>query len=163
AFALVGLGRPDAADLGRGLAQHLAVDPAEDDQVLVDLRRDALGQLEHHRVREPERHVQLLPGDVGAIADAVDLQTPLETFRDALDHVGDQRAQHAVLGAVLTRIVGALHVHHRALDLHRDAGRHRALELALGSLDLDVDARDGDVDALRDRNDFATYAAHGYQ
>src|SRR6185503_8560652 len=45
ALALVGLGRADVADLRRGLAELLAIDPAQDHHVLVHLGRDALGQL----------------------------------------------------------------------------------------------------------------------
>src|SRR5262249_20565023 len=40
ALALVRLGRPERADLRRRLAEELAVDPEEREEVLLDLRRD---------------------------------------------------------------------------------------------------------------------------
>src|SRR5262245_61205824 len=42
ALPLVRLGGTDRANLGRGLAEELAIDSAQDHQVLVDLRRHAL-------------------------------------------------------------------------------------------------------------------------
>ena len=62
------------ANLGGGLTEELAVDAGQDDDVLVDLGRDALRQVEDDRMREAERHVELLAGDLGAITDAVDLE-----------------------------------------------------------------------------------------
>src|SRR5262249_31201298 len=132
------------------------------DEVLVDLGRDALGQLEHHRVREAERHVQLLPGDFRAVTDAVDLELALEPVGDALDHVGDHGAHHAVLRAVLAAVVSALDVDLRAAVLDGTAARDVALELALRPLDRHVAVLDGDGDALRDGDRLSSYAGHGY-
>ena len=60
-----------------------------------------------------------LPGDLGAVTDAVDLELALAALGHALDHVGEERAHEAVLGAVLARVVGALDVQLVAVDLDR--------------------------------------------
>src|SRR6185295_8872225 len=56
ALALVRLGGAQLAHLRRRLADQIAVRAAQRDAVLVHLGADALGQLEHHRVRIAERH-----------------------------------------------------------------------------------------------------------
>src|SRR5262245_50190113 len=67
AFALVGLGRPKAADLRRRRAERLAIDPREDQEVLVHLGRDPLGQLVLDRVRIAERQDDLGALDLGLV------------------------------------------------------------------------------------------------
>src|SRR6476659_1320112 len=71
ALALVRLGGAQLAHLGGRLAQQIAIGARERDAVLVDLAGDALGQLEHDRVRVAERHRQRVAGDLGAVTDAV--------------------------------------------------------------------------------------------
>src|SRR4051794_12028761 len=76
ALAFVRLRRTQAADLHRGRAQHLAVDAADGEVErrqrlfralhLRDFRGDAFGEVEHDRVAEPEREVDLLALHFGA-------------------------------------------------------------------------------------------------
>src|SRR5262249_7391891 len=120
ALALVGLGRAEAADFGSRLAQHFAVARHEDDEVLVDLRRDALGQLVRDGVRVAERERHLLAGDLGAVTDAVDLQLALEAAGHAGDHVLHQRAHEAVASALFALVAVARHLDLRSRELHFD-------------------------------------------
>ena len=72
---------------------------------LVDLGRDALGQVEDHRVREAEREVNLLALHLGAEADAADLERALEARGHALGHVGEDGAGQAVEARGPARVV----------------------------------------------------------
>src|SRR5919198_5650533 len=105
ALALVGLGRPRLADPGGRLADQLLVDAADDDlRRLWDLELDALRCLDRDRVRIAERHLQVLAPEVRAIADALNLEAPLEAVCDALDHVRDQAPSEPVQGTVVAAI-----------------------------------------------------------
>src|SRR5262249_211351 len=100
ALALPGLGRPEAADLGGPLADLLAVDAA--DHHLGRLRRrdrDAVRDRIDHVVAVAQRDLQVLALHGGAIADAGDLELPLEPLGDAGDEVRHQRARGAPHGA----------------------------------------------------------------
>src|SRR3954469_19756219 len=76
AFALVGLGLAELADVGSDLAHQLLVDAGDaEPRRPVDRGRDAVGRLEHDRVRVAELELQLrrAPGQ-HSVADAVDLE-----------------------------------------------------------------------------------------
>ena len=66
------------------------------------------GACDRDRVRVAERQLQGLALELGAVADALDLEAPLEAVGDALDHVRDQAAREAVQGAVLAAVGRAL-------------------------------------------------------
>ena len=105
ALALVGLRRAALADVRGDLADQLLVDPADDDLGrLRDLELDPLRRLDRDRMRVAERHLQVLALELGAVADALDLELLLEAVGDALDHVRDQAAGEPVQGAVLAAV-----------------------------------------------------------
>src|SRR5271155_4657721 len=92
ALAFVGLGRPDAANLGRGLTHALAVITLDQYLGLArGLDRDAVGNDIAHRMREAERKIQALAGHLRTKAHADQLELALIATRDALDHVGQMR------------------------------------------------------------------------
>src|SRR3984957_3136173 len=94
ALALVGLGRPDAANLGRGLTDALPVITLDQYLGLArGLDRDALGNGIAHRMRETQREIQALADHLRAKAHADQLELALIATRDALDHVGQMRAR----------------------------------------------------------------------
>ena len=81
---------------------------------------------EAHRMRVAELEDDFLPLDLGAVADADDVELALEAFGDAADVVRHQRAHQAVEGArVLLFIVRARELHDVVLDRHADAGDER--------------------------------------
>src|SRR3954449_6313830 len=108
ALALVGLRRPLLADVGGELAD-LLLGVALDDHArgLGHLELDALRRLDGHGVRVAELELEVLALQRGAVADTLDLERLREAGRDALDHVGDQRARQPVQGAVLAAVGGA--------------------------------------------------------
>src|SRR5688572_23447821 len=79
ALALVGLRRTETADLGSDFTDLLLVRAGHEDLGLGRSRDgDAVRGLEQHRVREPEREVQVLALHRGTIADADQLELALE-------------------------------------------------------------------------------------
>ena len=94
---------------------------------------------------------------LGAVADALDLEALLEAVGDALDHVGDERARQPVQRAVLAAVGRA---RDESVAARRPARRHRDVavdalgQLALGAVDghelgLDRDGHaGGDGDGL---------------
>src|SRR5690348_7164570 len=75
ALALIGLGRTKLADLRGGLAEHLPVGALQgDDRLLVDLRLHTLREVEHDRMRVPERELKDVALGFGTVPDAVDLE-----------------------------------------------------------------------------------------
>src|SRR5215813_1699170 len=100
ALALVGLGRPEVANLGRDLADPLLVDTGHHDLGRLRRRdRDAVRDRINDLVAVAERQLQVLALHGGAIADAGDFEPPLEALGHAGDHVGEQRPRHAPHGA----------------------------------------------------------------
>src|SRR5450432_64374 len=160
ALALVGLGRAQLADLGRRLPDQVAIGAGEHDAVFLDLGRDALGQLEHDRVRIAERHGHGVAGDLGAVTDAVDLELPGPAVRDAFDHVGEMRAHQTVLGPVLPRVVDAQHLDLVRFGLDRDARGDALGKLALRPLDADRAGLLRERHALRHGQYFSSDARH---
>src|SRR5712671_45115 len=138
ALALVRLGRPHLADLRGGEPHQVLVGALHRDPVGlgVVLGADAFGQREAHRVREADDELDLLALQLGLVADAGDVQRALESLRDPLDHVEDQRARQAVQLARAARVVGAVHLHLPVLDGHLHLAVELLRHLALGAFDL---------------------------
>ena len=79
--------------------------PAQDQvRLLVDLQIDAVRQQELDRVRIAEREGRDLALDVGAIADADNIQLARESGGDTLDGVRGQRARQPVQRRVLVAV-----------------------------------------------------------
>jgi len=93
ALALVGLDRPDLADVGRHLSHGLFVGALDNNELpLVALNRQhhARQRLKEYLVRVPHAQLQSLPVQVRPIAHALNLQPSGETLAHARDHVGHQ-------------------------------------------------------------------------
>src|SRR5262249_30666018 len=121
ALALVGLRRPERADLGRDLPDLLLVDSGHYD--LGRSRRrdcDALGDRIAHVVAEPERDLQVLALHGGTIADAADFEALLESLGHAGDQIVDERARQAPHGACTLGLGARLDHDAAALHLRRD-------------------------------------------
>src|SRR3954471_24382180 len=92
ALALVGLRRPLLADDGGDLADLLLAVALDDHaRRLGHLELDALRRLDRDRVRVAERQLEVAALELGAIADALDLQRLGEAAGNALDHVRHER------------------------------------------------------------------------
>jgi hypothetical protein len=160
ALTLVGLGRPDAADLSRRLPDALPVGALDHDLGLAwRLDADAFGYVEAHRVREAERQVQRLASHGGTESDTDQLEFLLVAARHAEHHVGNMRARRAGAHA---RLAHALVTDRELLVflLHRDAGRHRQTQGPLGALDGDRLGADRDSHACRNVDDFLCHSGH---
>src|SRR3954454_6851633 len=106
ALALVGLRRPLLANDGGDLADLLLGDPLDDHaRGLGHLELDALRGLDRYGMRVAERQLEVAALELGAIADALDLQGLREAVRDALDHVRHEGSREPVQRTVL-RAVG---------------------------------------------------------
>jgi hypothetical protein len=77
-------------------------------------------------------------------------QLLLVAVGDAEHHVVDERAGQAVQRARRARVVGALDLENTVIGLDGDRLGNDVAELALGALDLDGLAIDGDVDTRGD-------------
>src|ERR1700722_2899765 len=155
ALALVGLGRPEAADFRRDLPDLLLVHSR--DQNLGRLRRhdrDALRDRIDHVVAVAERDLQILALHRGAIADAGDLELVLETLGDAGDEVRDEGARGTPHGAGALGLGLRINLDRALVHLHDDLVRQHEGERALGPLHLDGLTLDIGGDARRDRNRF---------
>src|SRR5574341_802173 len=158
-LALVGIWLADRADPRGDLADELLVDPGDTDAVrLRHLERDALGGGDLHGVAEPhlEGERRALLG--GAISDALDLEIHFEPFRDAADHIRQQRPGQAVQRLVAIQMGRPPHDDGSVGKLHGDIGMHVAHEAALGPQDRDRPPADLDLDAPRDRDGRIPYA-----
>src|SRR4249920_2161195 len=126
-LALVRLGWAHLADLSGCLADHLLVDPLDD-----DLRRsrhvegDPGPGLDDHGVGIADGELELGAFELGAVADTLDLELLLESLRHSLDHIRDERPREAVERTVITALgrprhddlgVGVLDLHTRRDDL----------------------------------------------
>ena len=103
-----------------------------------------------------------MPGQRGAVADALDLEALLEAVGDAFDHVRDQRARQAVQRAILAALGRARDRDHALVlrDLH--ALRHLLAELALRAGDRDAAGIDRDEHAGGHFDGFLTDTGHGF-
>src|SRR4029453_3702125 len=97
-----------------------------------------------------------------AVTRAVDLQRLPVALGDAADHVGGQGTRATVQLPGPALVVGGVDARRAARLLDRDRLGDGVRELALGALDLDGPARDGDVDAGRDRGRYMSVFAHGF-
>src|SRR5919198_4214210 len=134
ALALVRLGRPQAAYVGRELPDRLLVDAAHREagrEVLVRLGRreglqvgdlDAGRRRQVDRVREAERQDHALALLLTAVADAVHLERLAEALGHAGDHVRDQRPGQAVQRAVHALVGRPSHLDDAVLPPDLDVG-----------------------------------------
>src|SRR5215831_11711157 len=145
ALALVGLGLAEAANLGRHLADLLAVDAGDHDLGRLRRRdRDAGRDREDHVVAVAERDLQVLALHGGTIADAGDLELPLEALGHAGDEVRHQGARGAPHGARALAVVARVDLDAALVELGADLAWQHELEGALRPLHLHglaVDAR----------------------
>src|SRR5205807_2573742 len=162
AFALVGIGLAERADLGRGLPHLLLVDTGDGDvaRLGVDDDVDAFRNGETHRVRVAELEDDFPPLHLGAVADADDVELALERFADALDVVRHERAHEAAESAGLPFLVTAGEGDDVVLDLHADPGDDGRHERALGTLHHHSAALEACFHALRQRNLFLANTRH---
>src|SRR5262249_24091553 len=163
ALALVGLGRPQRAEIRRELPDLAAVAARHpEDHVAVDRDREPLRHGDLDRMREAEQQRELLPGRLRAIADALDLEFGDERRHHALHHVGDQRAHEPVQRARGAVVLRAPEHDLPALDLDADRRGQLLGERALGPLHADaaLDLVDGDTGG--DRDGFVTDPRHRY-
>src|SRR5262245_34218873 len=155
ALALVGLGLAEGADLGGDVADLLAVDAADHDLGRPRRRdRDALRDRVDDVVAVAELNLQVLALHRGPVADAGDLQPPLESLGHALHHIGQQRPVGAPHGAgtlaVAARVDLDLALVHLGLDVVVQHQRKRAFR----ALHLDDLAFHAGADASRNGNRF---------
>src|SRR3990170_7281247 len=159
ALALVRVRLADRADPRGHLADKLLVDPGDTDAVrLGHLEGDACGRRDLYRVAEADLQRERVPLLGGAIADALDLQVHFEPFRDAADHVGQQRSRQPVQGLVVVQIGRPPHDDHPVGERHGEVWMHVPGETPLGPCHLDSTPGDLDLDAFRDRNGRIPYA-----
>src|SRR5687768_6069000 len=161
ALLLVRIGLAHPADVGGDLPDHLAIGAGDRDvRLLLDRDVDPVGDVEHDRMRVAEREVDLLALQLGAVADADDVELLLEALGDAVDGVGHQAARQAV--ELLQLGVIALELGDQVAVLLRkhDAGRQLLQQLALRALHFDRVGGDLDGHALRDRDRLLTNSGH---
>ena len=104
-FCLYGSGGRSAANIRGDLADLVLVRAGHGHvRLLFDRDLNSFGNRKLDRMRIAEREDHVLALDLGAIADADDVQVLLEAGGDAGDGVGDQRARQAVQRAVLVRL-----------------------------------------------------------
>ena len=110
------------------------------------------GAVDLDRVAVAEVELEVRAHELGAIADAGDLEALAVAGRDADDHVVDQGAGEAVQLAGALVAARSLDAQLTVLGHEAQLGSHVAREGALGTLDDDVRARDVDVDTVGDRD-----------
>src|SRR5262249_21328850 len=138
AFALVGLGLAEGANLGGDLTDLLPVDAADHDLGRLRRRdRDAVGNRISDVVGEAELELQVLALHRGAISDAGDLEPALEALGDALHHVLDERAVGPPHGTGALGLGARIDPHLAFLHLGLDVGMQHHRQRALRALDLD--------------------------
>src|SRR4051794_1728779 len=154
ALLLVGIGLAQAPDVGGDLADQLAVDAGHGDvRLLVDRHVDPRRDVVDDRVRVAEREDHLLALELGAIADADDVELALEAVGDAGDRVGDETARQAVELPELGIFRAQLSDQRAVNQLEVDAGRVYLPQLPLRTFDFDgVVLEHLDGDAFRNRN-----------
>jgi hypothetical protein len=151
-LALVGLGRPVAADLGGDLAHFLAVDAFDDDLGLARrLDRDAFRYRVAERVRESQGQIQVLALHRRTVADADQLELALEALGHAGDHIREIRPRRAGRRDPRRRVLGGRNGDHELLFVlrDRDAALQTHRQRALGALDGHGVSRERRIDALR--------------
>src|SRR5262249_4164126 len=155
AFLLVRIRLAEAADVGGHLADQLPIHPGHRDvRLLVDRDVESLRDVEHDRMRVAEREDDLLALQLGAVADADDVELLLEAFGDAEDRVGDEAAREPVELAQLRIRRRRLGDEMAVGDREVDAGRMRLAQLALRPLAFARAVVPLHGDALRYRDRF---------
>src|SRR6266566_382790 len=155
ALLLVGVGRTQRAHIRGNLADLAFVRAAHDDvRLLLDGDLNAFRNRKFNRVRLAEREGNHFALQLGAVADAHDVELFLEARGHAVNVIGNQRAREAVKGAVLFgRTKGG---EHAVLLFKADPLRDREGELALRPLHVDFAGLHGDLNACRHWNWFAS-------
>src|SRR5215212_4688441 len=150
ALALVGLGLARRADSCGDLADELLVD-ADDGQPgrVLDLEADPLRRVDLDRVAVPQVQLELPPDERSTIADARDLERLPVAVRHPDDHVVHERAREPVELLVGLGLRWPRHHDRVAIAGDTDLGMQLTGEAALGPLDRDVPAVDGDIDTGR--------------
>src|SRR6185436_1389318 len=163
ALALVGIGLAETADLGRGLSDLLLVDAGDRDVagLRVDRDLDSFRNREADGMRVPELEHDLAALDLGAVADADDVELALEALAHALDVVRHERSHEAMEGAGFPLFVLPLELHDVVLARHGDPGDARRVQAGLRPLDHDGAAGLGHFGALRQRDFLFPDARHG--
>src|SRR6266850_3872886 len=162
ALALVGLGRAQAADLGRELPDLLAVGTGD-----LDLGRPRRLDLDAGRDRHldvvavAQLQLQHLGVGLGAVADAVDLELDGEAVRYAANHVARKVARRAPLHAGAPAVGARREDELVAVLGDRHVIVHRELQLAALALGLEMLALEVDGDTGRDGNWVFADARHG--
>src|ERR687888_1153875 len=134
-LALVGLGRPGAANSSCDLAHQLLVDsPDHDLRRRRHLELDPLRGGHRDGMRVADAEFERVARKARPVPDAVDLEPLLVPVGDTLDHVGDQAARQPVEGAVLAAVGGALDGQRPVRLRHFHLRAHRLAQLALRPL-----------------------------
>src|SRR5208337_2555738 len=150
ALALVRLRRPEGADLGRGLADALAIDPLHDD---LGLARRVDAHPVRNRIvdqmRIPERQRERLGLHGGAVADADELELDLIALGHARDHVREMSARRACDGVQALRRGFGLHFEALVVLHDLDAVLQLQRQRPLGAFHRHGVGTDRRADALR--------------
>ena len=156
-----GLGLALLADVSRHLA-HLLLGRAADDDAgrQGHLELDPVGGLDRDGMGVAQRQLEVATAQLGAVADALDLQALLEAVGDALDHVGHQRASEAVQRSVLTTVGGPGDQHLLADLFDADVAVDALRQLALGAVDGHALGLDGDGHARGHRDGLSADSGH---
>src|SRR5271169_1052857 len=164
---LVRIGRANAADLGRRLADLLLVDARDDDvrdvlglRVRCHFDLDALRHRKLHDVRKADAEHDGRPLDLGLEADAHEVDLALETFGDAENRVLEERPVQAVERLVLFLLSSSREADQAVLLLDRDARENGCDDGASRTLHRDRDVRDLDIDTLRNGDGLLTDSRH---
>ncbi len=114
-------------------------------------------------MREADAELERLSARFRAIAHALNLELLHEGLRDALNHVGDQRARHPVQRPAIAVVVRPREQDLGVLDPHADVVRNPLAEIALRALHADLVGDQIHRDAARDRDRSPADARHAYQ
>jgi hypothetical protein len=153
--------RPRNGCLGRGLPDHLLVDPTHD-----DLRRhrhlelDARPWLDPHWMRETGKDLERGAAEGSAVPNPLEFEPPLVPVRHAFDHVRDERARETVqraIGAPVRR-TGYVQLLTGALDRH--PRRDLLVQLPLRTGDAHTTCVDLDRDSARNLDGLPADTAH---
>src|SRR5688572_981667 len=96
ALALVGLGLADAAHVAGELSDELLVRALHHDLRALDRHVETGGDGDRDRVGKADGEDEVLPAELGLVADALDFERLAVALAGADDHVLDQRPRQAV-------------------------------------------------------------------
>src|SRR5437899_5331564 len=153
AFALVGLGRPDIAQLRGHLAHQFLVHALDLQEDVVGHRDlDPLRSVVGHGMREANHQLHPDRLRLRLVPDALDLQRLRESVGDAFHHVRDERARETVQRLMTCFIRRTLDQDGAVLEAQRHLRIQRPADFALRSLDRDLVPVDLRGDALGQRH-----------